>query len=162
MKERNYKYLVRQDRPSCSTRFFNHQKQRGAFTNVTLYDAGEQNTRLFLLLLHSRVYWIFFHTAGLVVASKIIRVEDVAEVFLFLFVFSSTTKSLQLLDLEAWRQRLLQLLGLLLVLDHERVEEPGAADLELGAVGVLLDLNALGILPPGFQKKVLKSKIQNV
>ena len=39
--------------------------------------------------------------------------------------------SLDLLDLEAGGQGLLQLLGLLLVLDHQGVEEPRASDLEL-------------------------------
>lgn len=67
--------------------------------------------------------------------------------------------SLELLNLEAWRQRLLQLLRLLLVLDDEGVEESGASDLELGAVCVLLDLNTLGILSSGLQEEVLK--IQN-
>merc|ERR1712157_98074 len=63
--------------------------------------------------------------------------------------------SLKLLDLEAWRQRLLQLVCLLLVVDHQSVEEPGAPNLELNVVGVLLDLDAAGVLPPGLQEEVL-------
>ena len=41
-------------------------------------------------------------------------------------------KSLELLHLQARGQRLLQLLGLLLVGDLEGVEEPGATDLSHG------------------------------
>ena len=66
--------------------------------------------------------------------------------------------SLKLLDLEAWRQRLLQLVCLLLVVDHQSVEEPGAPNLELNVVGVLLDLDAAGVLPPGLQEEVLENK----
>merc|ERR550534_92392 len=62
---------------------------------------------------------------------------------------------LQLLDLETRGQRLLQLLGLLLVGDLKGVEEARAADLELDVVRVLLYLDALGILPPGLQKEIL-------
>ena len=47
---------------------------------------------------------------------------------------------------------MLQLLGLLLILDYESVKEPGASNLELGAVGVLLDFDALGFL----KKKLFK------
>ena len=36
---------------------------------------------------------------------------------------------LEILDLEAGRERLLQLLGLLLVCDHQGVQKPGATDL---------------------------------
>ena len=66
--------------------------------------------------------------------------------------------SLKLLDLETWRQRLLQLVCLLLVVDHQSVEEPGAPNLELNVVGVLLDLDAAGVLPPGLQEEVLEDK----
>ena len=79
---------------------------------------------------------------------------------------------LQLLDLQTWGQRLLQLLGLLLqtfsfnsdvhhlqtlylVGDLEGVEEARATDLELNVVGVLLYLDALGILPPRLQEEIL-------
>ena len=53
-------------------------------------------------------------------------------------------------------KRLLQLFGLLLVhyLEGVAVEEPGAPDLELMVVRILLDLHALGVLPPGLQKEV--------
>ena len=79
---------------------------------------------------------------------------------------------LQLLDLQTWGQRLLQLLGLLLqtfsftsdedqlqtlylVGDLEGVEEARATDLELNVVSVLLYLDALGILPPSLQEEIL-------
>ena len=57
--------------------------------------------------------------------------------------------------LQTRRKRLLQLFGLLLVRDLEGVEEPGAPDLELMVVRIILDLHALGVLPPGLQKEVL-------
>ena len=57
--------------------------------------------------------------------------------------------------LQTGGKRLLQLFGLLLVRDLEGVEEPGAPDLELMVVRILLDLHALGVLPPGLQKEVL-------
>ena len=56
--------------------------------------------------------------------------------------------------LQTRRKRLLQLFGLLLVRDLEGVEEPGAPDLELVVVRILLDLHALGVLPPRLQKEV--------
>ena len=52
---------------------------------------------------------------------------------------------------------MLQLLGLLLILDYESVKEPGASNLELGAVGVLLDFDALGIFPAGLHEEVLEN-----
>ena len=52
---------------------------------------------------------------------------------------------------------MLQLLGLFLILDYESVKEPGATNLELGAVGVLLDLDTLGIFPTGLHEEVLKN-----
>ena len=78
-------------------------------------------------------------------------------------------------NLQARGQRLLQLLGLLLVRDLQGVEEARASDLEVESriwptlivaiilmiylepdiVGILLDLNALGILPPSLQEEVL-------
>ena len=64
---------------------------------------------------------------------------------------------LQFLDLETWRQRLLQLLGLFLILDYQSVKESGASNLELGAVGVLLDFDALCIFPAGLHEEVLKN-----
>lgn len=64
--------------------------------------------------------------------------------------------SLEFLDLEAGRQRLLQLVCLLLVVDDQGVEEAGASDLELDVVGVLLDLDAPGVLPARLQEEVLK------
>ena len=42
-----------------------------------------------------------------------------------------------------------------LVSDLKGVEEAGASNLELNIVGVLLDLDALGILPPSLQEEVL-------
>merc|ERR1719284_2217749 len=62
---------------------------------------------------------------------------------------------LQLLDGEARRERLLQLLRLLAILDHQRVKITAASHLELGVALVLLDLNRLGVLSSGRQKKVL-------
>ena len=53
---------------------------------------------------------------------------------------------------------MLELLGLLLVLDDEGVEEAGASDLEFGAVGVLLDLNTLGVFPARLHQEVLQNK----
>ena len=51
---------------------------------------------------------------------------------------------------------MLELLGLLLVLDDEGVEEAGAPDLELGAVRVLLDFHALGVFPARLHQEVLQ------
>ena len=62
---------------------------------------------------------------------------------------------LQFLDLKTWGQGLLQLLGLLLVGDLQGVQEARTTDLELNVIGVLLYLDALGILPPGFQEEIL-------
>ena len=78
---------------------------------------------------------------------------------------------LQFLDLEAWGQGLLQLLSLLLVGDLQGVQKARTTDLntknqdyetlsciiylELNVIGVLLYLDALGILPPGFQEEIL-------
>lgn len=62
---------------------------------------------------------------------------------------------LHLLDLQAWGQRLLQLLGLLLVGDDQCVQEARASDLELGVVGVLLDLDGVGVLPAGGHQELL-------
>ena len=59
--------------------------------------------------------------------------------------------------MEAWGQGLLQLVCLLLVVDHQGVEEPGAANLELDIVGVLLDLDAAGVLPARLKEKVLQT-----
>ena len=42
-----------------------------------------------------------------------------------------------------------------LVCHLEGVEEPGASDLELDIVSVLLYLDALGIFPSGLQQEVL-------
>jgi hypothetical protein len=65
---------------------------------------------------------------------------------------------------EVWVQGLLQLLGLLLIFDDKCVQEARASELELGGdvVGVLLDLNALGILPSGLQEEVLKNHNLNL
>merc|ERR1719186_553287 len=57
---------------------------------------------------------------------------------------------LELLHLQARRQRLLQLFSLLLICDLQCVEESGTAHLELVVVSILLDLDTLG-----FQEKVL-------
>ena len=51
---------------------------------------------------------------------------------------------------------MLELLGLFLILDDKCVKEARAANLELGAVGVLLDFDALSILSPGFQEEILQ------
>ena len=55
---------------------------------------------------------------------------------------------------------MLELLGLLLVLDHKGVEEPGASDLELGAVSVLLDLYTLGVFPASLHQEVLQKSMK--
>jgi hypothetical protein len=49
--------------------------------------------------------------------------------------------------------------GFLLIFDDKCVQEARASELELGGdvVGVLLDLDALGILPSGLQGEVLKN-----
>lgn len=52
-------------------------------------------------------------------------------------------------------QRLLELLGLLLVGNDQGVEVARAAHLELGVLGVLLDLDRLGVLPARLQQEVL-------
>ena len=52
-------------------------------------------------------------------------------------------------------QGLLELVGLVGVRDAEGVEVLGAADLELGHVARLLDLDGPGILPPGGKEEVL-------
>lgn len=62
---------------------------------------------------------------------------------------------LDLFHLQSWWQRLTELLGLFTVLNDQGVEVTGAANLELGAVLVLLDLDRLGVLSAGGQKKVL-------
>ena len=68
---------------------------------------------------------------------------------------NSKTRSLQFLDLETWWQRLLQLVSLFLVLNDQSVQESGASNLKLDVVWVLLDLDALGVLPPGLQQEIL-------
>jgi hypothetical protein len=54
--------------------------------------------------------------------------------------------------------------GFLLIFDDKCVQEARASELELGGdvVGVLLDLNALGILPSGLQEEVLKNHNLNL
>merc|ERR1712130_722139 len=61
----------------------------------------------------------------------------------------------ELLHLQARGQRLLQLFSLLLVRDLQCVEESGTPHLELVVISVLLDLDTLSVLPPGFQEEVL-------
>jgi len=60
-------------------------------------------------------------------------------------------------DGESWRQTLLQLLRLIRVLDHEGVEVPMAADLELDvlAIGRLLDACRGCILTPADLNELL-------
>lgn len=65
-----------------------------------------------------------------------------------------------LLDMEARRERLLELVGLLRVVNDEGVEEARAADLELGlrhlvVNNVLLDASRLGVPPAGDLKELL-------
>ena len=48
-----------------------------------------------------------------------------------------------------------ELLGLFLILDDEGVEKPRASHFELGAVGILLYLDTLGIFPSCLEEKVL-------
>lgn len=84
-------------------------------------------------------------------SQEIVEPFQVCHFYLAIFC----TPSLELLDLEAGGQGLLQLLGLLLVGNLEGVQEPGAPDLELDVLGVLLDLDALGVLAPGLQEEVL-------
>merc|ERR1719469_927140 len=55
----------------------------------------------------------------------------------------------ELLLLEGRWQGLLQLLSLVLVVHDQGVEEPAAANLELGLSAVLLYLHVAGILAPG-------------
>merc|ERR1712137_842993 len=62
---------------------------------------------------------------------------------------------LDVLDVEARGQGLLELVGLVGVSNAEGVEVLGAADLELGHVARLLDLDGPGILPPGGKEEVL-------
>ena len=58
--------------------------------------------------------------------------------------YSSLGTSLDVLDGEARRQRLLELVGLLQVLDAQRVQVLAAANLELDDVLRLLDLDGCG------------------
>ena len=51
---------------------------------------------------------------------------------------------------------LLQLLGLLLVVQDKGVQELGAADLELGGILVLLDLDVAGVLAGGDVQELLE------
>ena len=75
------------------------------------------------------------------------------------FTFIQPASSLlQFLNLETWGQRLLQLFGLLFVLDDKCVQKSGASDLEFGAVRVLLDLHTFGILSPGLKEEILVGK----
>ena len=65
-----------------------------------------------------------------------------------------------LLDMESRRERLLELVGLLRVVNDEGVEEACAADLELGlrhpvVNTVLLDASRLGVPPAGDLKELL-------
>lgn len=65
-----------------------------------------------------------------------------------------------LLDMEARRERLLELVGLLRIVNDEGVEEARAADLELGlrhlvVNNVLLDASRLGVPPAGNLKELL-------
>lgn len=62
---------------------------------------------------------------------------------------------LDFLDLQTRRQRLLQLLGLLLVGDDQCVQETRAADLELGVLRVLLYLDGARVLSAGLDQEVL-------
>lgn len=62
---------------------------------------------------------------------------------------------LDFLDLQTWRQRLFQLLGLLFVGHNQCVQEAGTTDLEFGVVGILLYLNGTSILPAGFDQEIL-------
>ena len=69
--------------------------------------------------------------------------------------FSLLPSTLDVLDRQARRQRLLQLVGLLEVLHAERVEVLAAAHLEFDNVLRLLDLDGLGVLPARRQQEVL-------
>lgn len=62
---------------------------------------------------------------------------------------------LDFLDLQTWRQRLFQLLGLLFVGHNQCVQEAGTTDLEFGVVGILLYLDGTSILPAGFDQEIL-------
>lgn len=63
--------------------------------------------------------------------------------------------SLDFLHLETWGERLFEFLGLLRVLDDQRVEETTASHLELDTVLILLDLHGFGIFPSRCQEQVL-------
>merc|ERR1712215_392420 len=62
---------------------------------------------------------------------------------------------LQLLNLQTWGKRLLQLLSLLLVCNLQGIQETRAPNLELDIVCILLDLDALSILPPCLKEEIL-------
>lgn len=51
---------------------------------------------------------------------------------------------------------MLQLFSLFLVIDDECVQEARASNLELGAIRVLLDLDAFGVFPSCLQEEVLE------
>lgn len=63
--------------------------------------------------------------------------------------------TLNLLDSQTWRERLLELVGLVGVVDAEGVEVPGAAHLELDGVLGPLDPHRPRVLPPCRQQEVL-------
>ena len=95
---------------------------------------------------------------GLINQKRLQRICCLTNCILFHISRQGYKGLLQFLDLETWRQRLLQLLGLFLILDYQSVKESGASNLELGAVGVLLDFDALGIFPAGLHEEVLKKR----
>ena len=77
-----------------------------------------------------------------------------------LFVFLATRLDLfqgylQILDGEARRQRLFQFVCLLSIGHAERVQILATPNLEFGHRLRLLDLDGLGILPPGSQEEIL-------
>ena len=69
-------------------------------------------------------------------------------------LFPNRETSLQFFNLKAWWQWLLQFFSLLLILDDKGVKKSWASNLEFGTIRILLDLNALSILSPGFKKEV--------
>ena len=62
--------------------------------------------------------------------------------------------SFQFFNLKAWWQWLLQFFSLFLIFDDEGVKKSWASNLEFGTIRILLYLNALGILSPGFKKEI--------
>merc|ERR1712133_14814 len=66
----------------------------------------------------------------------------------------SSAPSLQFFHRESRRERLLELLGLLTILNHQSVQVSAASHLELGVGSVLLDLDGFGVFPSSRQQEI--------